>query len=170
MKAKELREDVEANQPRFKDSRCGDQAIPGTTDAGRMGDQSDPIARPKSLVPSDPPIESALVQSQGAQSQDQKANRGRKLGSIVVPRGLTGLNRSARAWRIQGETMTRGKPGESLRGNHREGMRGTTVNRESPNSPRVSSDLEANPEDQRHPIRDRIGSSLPVRPGKAAGG
>jgi hypothetical protein len=65
--------------------------------------------------------------------------------------------------------MTRGNPGESLRGNHREGMRRTTVNRESPNSPRVSSDLEANPEDQRHPIRDRIGSSLPVRPGKAAG-
>jgi hypothetical protein len=134
-----------------------------------MGNRSDPIARTtKSLVPSDPPIESALVQSQGAQSQDQKANRARKLGSIVVPRGLTGLNRSARAWRIQGETMTRGKPGESLRGNHREGMRRTTVNREGPNSPRVSSDLEANPEDQRHPIRDRIGSSLPV-PGKAAG-
>jgi hypothetical protein len=65
--------------------------------------------------------------------------------------------------------MTRGKPGESLRGNHREGMRRTTANREGPNSPRVSSDLEANLEDQRHPIRDRIGSSLPVRPGKVAG-
>lgn len=43
------------------------------------------------------------------------------------------------------------------------------VNREGPNSPRVSSDLGVNLKDQRHPIRDRIGSSLPVRPGKDAG-
>jgi hypothetical protein len=100
-------------QPRTKDSRCADQAIPGTTDAGRMGSRSDPIARiTKSLVPSDQPTASAPVQSQGAQSQDQMDVRARKPGWIVVLRGSTDRNRSGRAWPIQGETMIRHKPGE----------------------------------------------------------
>jgi hypothetical protein len=66
--------------------------------------------------------------------------------------------------------MIRGKPGEGLRGGHRKAKRPTTVNRGGLNIPRVSSDLEVNLEGRLHPIRDRIGSSLPVRPAKAAAG
>lgn len=144
--------------------------IRGTTDAMGMGNQSDPIGgTTKSLVPSDSPIASALVQSQGARSQEQNAIRGRKLGSIVVPRESIDSNRSARAWRARGETMTRGKPGEGLRGAHRSKAPRTIIDREDLNSPRVSSDRGTSLEDLRHPIRDRIGSGLPVRPGKAAG-
>jgi hypothetical protein len=134
-----------------------------------MGNQSDPIGgTTKSLVPSDSPIESALGQSQGASSQDHKAIRGRKLGSIVVPRESIDSNRSARAWRARGETMTRGKPGEGLRGGHRRRAPRTTIGREDLNSPRVSSDRGANLADRLHPIRDRVGSSLQMRRAKAA--
>ena len=55
--------------------------------------------------------------------------------------------------------MTRGKPGEDLRGGHRKGTWPTIVNREGLTSPRVSSDREGQPEDLRHPIRDRTDSS-----------
>jgi hypothetical protein len=135
-----------------------------------MGNQSDPNGETtKSLVPSDSPIESALVRSQGARSQEQKAIRGGKLGSIVVPRESIDTNRSVRAWRARGETMTRDKPGEGLRGGHRKGIRPTTVIQGDLNSPRVSSDRGTSLEDLRRPIRDRIGSGLPVRPGKVAG-
>jgi hypothetical protein len=65
--------------------------------------------------------------------------------------------------------MTRGKSGEGLRGGHRKGIRPTTVIQGGLNSPRVSSDRGANLEDLRHPIRDSIGSSLPMRRAKAAG-
>jgi hypothetical protein len=157
-------------KPHSKESRRADQAIRGKIDAGRMANRSDlSVLTTRWLVPSGPLIESALVQRQGAQLPNQKALRARKLGSIVVPPGLTDLNRSARAWRIREETTTRAKPGEVLRGNHREETQRTTVNREGPNSPRVSSDLEVNLKDQRHPILDKIGSSLPVQPGKDAG-
>jgi hypothetical protein len=155
-------------KPHSKESSA-DQAIRGKIDAGRMANRSDlSVLTTRWLVPSGPLIESALVQRQGAQLPNQKALRARKLGSIVVPPGLTDLNRSARAWRIREETK-RAKSGEVLRANHREETQRTTVNREGPNSPRVSSDLEVNLKDQRHPILDKIGSSLPVRPGKDAG-
>ena len=41
--------------------------------------------------------------------------------------------------------MTRAKPGEGLRGNHRRKCERIMVNREGPNSPRVSSDLGGQP-------------------------
>ena len=155
-------------QPPSTGRRCADQTIPGTTDAGRTGNRSDPIVRTtKSLAPSGPPIESAPVQNQDAQSQGQVVIRGRKPESIVAPRGWTELSRKARAGSSQGETMTRGKSGEGLRGAHRERMWRTIVDRESLNSLRASSDLEASLEETRHPIRDRIGSRLPVRLGRA---
>jgi hypothetical protein len=75
-------------QPRSKDHRCADQVIPGPTDVETVGNRSDPIARTtKPLAPIGPPIASAPVQSQGAQSHDQKAIRGPRLGLIEVPRG-----------------------------------------------------------------------------------
>jgi hypothetical protein len=64
--------------------------------------------------------------------------------------------------------MIRDKLGEGLRVGHRKETRRTIVNREGLNSPRVSSDLEGNLEDLRHPSRDRIGSSQPMQAEKAA--
>lgn len=84
-------------QPRSKDSRHGVQAIPGTTDAGRMRNRSDLRAgTTRSLAPNGRRIESGPVQSRGGQSQDQNDLRGRKRGSTVAPRA-TDRNRSVRA-------------------------------------------------------------------------
>jgi hypothetical protein len=145
--------------------------IRGRTDAEGRGNRSDPNGPTlKALAPSDPPIESALVQSQGARWQGLKEIPGRKLESIVVPPESTDLNRSVHAWRARGETMIRGKPGEGLRGDHRKGKRPTTVDPGGPNSPRVLSDREGNLEDLPPPIRNRIASRLPVGPEKGAAG
>jgi hypothetical protein len=65
--------------------------------------------------------------------------------------------------------MIRGKRGEGLRSVHRNAIPLTTVKRGNLSSPRMLSDLEANLEDLLLPIRDRIGSSRPVRPGKVTG-
>ena len=65
--------------------------------------------------------------------------------------------------------MIRDKPGEAPRGGHRKETRRTIVNREGLNSPDVSSDLEGNLEEVRHPIQNRTGSSQPVQAGRPVG-